>query len=356
MTPHARLWIACFAALGLGAQEPAYFKEEPAAWWKPTGELRLLGDRLRVDGYPSAGFDRGGARLLLRWEPAWAWGRFVLGTRHQVASDPNRLNPERYDQERSNDHRVKLAFLTVEARDERGHAELRVGLQDNPMLTQESLWDRDLSLLGLGLSAGSRVAALGIEEVGVWGVAGRVQTVPGARVDLFAAQGVLKGEVGPVAWTLHGGRWDVRWDGDAHRLRPLPGSLPGLRQRMTFDVVGVGIRLDGPVPVESRWISHRNRHSREDGEELQLFVGSRSRTWWPQVGYVWQRYEPTGTPYPVNGDDWWYVSNAKGPRWLLALPLPRRLLFQASLLRHHWRDVPITRAQVGVTWRFGRLP
>lgn len=354
MAPHRHFWIGIAAAGALTAQEAAYFQEERTPWWKPTsGEVSLQRERIASDDPPGAAIVRTRGLVKLRWEPAWSWGRFVFGTRHALGSDGNRFNVDRYDQEPSNGSRVDLAYLAVAGQSERAFGEVRLGLQDNPMLTQESLWDRDLSTAGVGGRAGFRSEAWGLSEIGVRGLAGRVRTFPGARVDVAAAQAVVRGEVGPATWTLHGGRFEVRWDADQHRLMPLAGSAPGLRQRMAFTAAGAGLRLDFQVPLEAKWISHRNVDTRQDGEELQVFVGSRTRTWWPQAGYVWQRYGSTGTPFVVNGDDWWFVRNAKGPRWMLALPLPKRFLLQASTLRHLWLGETFTRTQVTLSWRFG---
>ncbi|MBI4913311.1 MAG: hypothetical protein HY823_11275 [Acidobacteria bacterium] len=336
------------------AQEPAYFTEEKAHWWRPQGELRLRADRFRSDEYPSEGFDRAGVRLRLGWAWEWSWGRAVLASRHAAGNDPRSLNRARYDQEPSNGNWIETARLDFFTGGDGGFATLRLGLQDNPLLSHQSVWDPDLSLTGASLLASMRHEGLGLQEAGLRAAVGRVRSFPGWDLDLSAGQAVVRWDWEPTAWTLHAGRWELRWTGDLHRFRPVPGGKAGQRQKLTLDTAGAGFVWQTLHPLELRWIRQRNPDTASDGEEFQVFLGGRRRPWIPQVGYVWQRFGPTGTLPPVNGDEWWWIANAKGPRWLLALPLPRGWLLQATTMRHLWlKDgETITRSTVSLTKRF----
>ncbi len=349
-----RILVALCFAIPLLAQEGPFFEEEKAPWWKPEWEVRLIGDRVREEGVPSVGFTRGDARLRLRWTFGWAWGRLVVGSRHAGGTDGNANNLWRYDQEPSNGSHFDTARLDVFKDTEHTSTELRLGLQESALLSQESLWDRDLVFTGAALRAGFRREESGLVELGLRGAAGRVRTLPSRDVDFSAAQGVARFETGPLAWTLHSGVWEVKWTADAHRLRPLPGDPVGAAEHLRFSVQGAGLQWQGVLPVEVKGLHHRNRDTGDTGEEFQAWVGSRARVGWPQAGFVYQRYDRTGTPYPVNGDEWWFLSGAKGPRYILALPLPAKWLVQASYLRHTLMSAPLTfnRTQVTVTKRF----
>lgn len=346
------------AALMLGlpllAQEPPFFEEAKAPWWKPEWELRLVGDRVREDHLAAVGFTRADARLRLRWTFGWEWGRLVVGSRHAAGTDGNANNVFRYDQEPSNGSHFDTARLDFFKDTEHTSTELRLGLQESALLSQESLWDKDLVFTGATLRAGFRREESGLVELGVRGAGGRVRTLPSGDVDFAGVQAVARFETGPLGWTLHSGSWDVKWTADVHRLRPLPGDPVGMAEHLRFSVQGAGVQWQGPLPVELKAIRHRNRDTEDTGEEFQAWVGSRGRAWWPQAGFIYQRYDRTGTPYPVNGDEWWFISGAKGPRYLLALPLPAKWLVQASYLRHTLLtgQAAFARTQLTVTKRF----
>lgn len=327
-----RLVLLC-GTWGLLAQE-AYFKEEAPPWWQPAWELTLRRDRI---GEPEEDYTlvtRESARLRLRWARdagEWSW---ALGSWSALGSDGNRFNIGRYDQQPSNGHRLDAAWIQWARTRERGFMEVRLGHQENPLLSQESLWDKDLRVTGLGLRAAWR--GEGIPELGLRAVGGRVRTLLDGNVTLTAAQGVLRFEFGPVDATLHAGRWILRFDPSTDRERFVPGLDPAARQELRQDVAGAGLVWHAALPLEVKAIRHRDPVSGEDGAEFQAWIGSRSRTWWPQVGYVWQRFDRMGTLYPVNGDDWWFMWNARGPRWEVALPLPHHWLLVATYLQHRW--------------------
>lgn len=343
----------------LSAQEAQYFQETQApSPWLPAVELRLRADRERSETRTGEGSDWQGARLRLRWRRTWGPATFEIGSRHWLGSDDNAAARLRYDQEPSRGSALDTARLDLEATASWGFSELRLGLQDNPLITQESLWDKDLRLTGGALKAGFRSEAAGLAEAGLRVVGGRVKTFPGHDVDLAAGQLVLRGDAGPVDWTLHADRWDLRWTTEQHRFRPTPGTALGQRGRMSFDAAGAGLAWHGEVPLEVRALRQRNRDTRKDGEEFQVFLGGRTRTWWPQAGFVWQRFDAGGTPYPVAGDEWWFINAAKGPRYLLALPLPSRWLLELSYLKHTWATTGerVNRAMLTLTRRFPTAP
>lgn len=324
-------WIAVLVIpLSLAAQD-VYFKETPANPWVPAWELTLRADRI---GWPEEGkslVERESARLRLKW--VWEGGPWSgsLATWAAVGSDGNQFNTLRYDQQPSNGARLDAAWIQVRGASDRGFVELRLGHQENPLLTQESLWDKDLRITGASLRAAFRNET--IQELGLRVSAGRVRTLVDGNVALAAAQAVAQFDTGPVTWTAHGGRWVLRWDTSDHRERKLPGALTGTRQELIQDVVGAGATWHMTVPLELKAIRHRDPEYRDEGAEFQAWLGGRKRPWWPQVGYIWQRYEARGTLFPVNGDDWWFIANARGPRYELALPLPGKWLIVATYVR-----------------------
>ncbi|HBN08885.1 MAG TPA: hypothetical protein DD435_09635 [Cyanobacteria bacterium UBA8530] len=339
------------ASLALSAQEAAFFHEETPSLWKPAWELTLRGDR--TGGLGDEDFQRVGARLRLRWR--WDLGPLetTLATRHAVGSDGNARNFDRYDNLPSNESRLDLAQIAWRPTAPKTFLEVRIGLQETGLLSQESYWDRDLRVLGGGVRAAYRDGKH-VQELGLRGVAGRVRTVQGGRIDVAALQAVLKLDTGAFSWTAHAGRWHLKWDPSEYRLRALPGANPTVRQHSKLDVAGVGVLWNSLLPLEFKAVRHRNPDTREDGAETQFWVGSRNRAWWPQVGYIWQRFEKTGTHFPVNGDDWWYYWNARGPRYELALPLPGNWLVSAVYLRHfrYGADEAVTRRLLILTKRF----
>ena len=346
-------WVVVLTVpLSLAAQD-AYFKETPANPWLPAWELTLRADRIDEPAMRMRLVERESARIRLKW--TWEAGPWSgsLGTWSALGSDSNSLNIWRYDQQPSDGTRLDAAWIQARGATEAGFLELRLGHQENPLLAQESLWDKDLRVTGASLRAGFRSET--IQELGFRGVAGRVRTLPDGKVMLAAAQVVARFDTGPVSWTAHAGHWELRWDASDHRERALPDGVARARQKLSQDVAGVGATLHVAVPLEVKTIRHRDPVSRDDGAEFQVWIGSRNRPWWPQAGYVWQRFEPRGTFHPVNGDDWWFMTNARGPRYEVALPLPRKWLIVATYLQHHsymaW-SYPVDRRLLQVIKRF----
>lgn len=311
--------------------QDTYFKEPVASPWLPAWELTLRGDRIDLPEEGRRLLERSSARLRLKW--TWEEGPWsaALGSWSALGSDPNRLNVERYDQQPSNGTRLDAAWVQVRGASDLGFLELRLGHQENPLLSQESLWDKDLRLNGAALRAAFRGESL--QELGIRATVGRVATLQDGNVVLAAAQAVVRVDTGPLSWTAHAGRWRLTWDATAHRERGLPGSTD-VRPELTQDVLGAAVTWHGTLPVELKAIRHRDPDTKQDGEEFQAWIGGRGRPWWPQLGYVWQRFEARGTFTPVNGDDWWFIANARGPRYEAALPLPRKWLLVATYVRH----------------------
>lgn len=347
-----RVAAALIVALPLAAQD-VYFKEAPANPWLPAWELTLRADRIDEPAMHRRLVERESARLRLKW--TWEAGPWsgTLGTWSALGSDSNALNIWRYDQQPSDGTRLDAAWVQVRGANEAGLVELRLGHQENPLLTQESLWDKDLRVTGASLRAAFRNETF--QELGIRGVAGRVRTLPDGNVMLAAAQLVARFDTGPVSWTAHAGRWMLRWDASDHRELELPGGVVRTRQELSQDVLGAGATWHMIVPLEVKAIHHRDPESREKGAEFQAWIGSRNRPWWPQIGYVWQRFEPRGTFHAVNGDDWWFMTNARGPRYEVALPLPGKWMLVATYLRHQsyraW-SYPVDRRLLQVVKRF----
>jgi hypothetical protein len=278
----------------------------------------------------------------------------VAGTRSALGSDGNQFNPPRWDQQPSNGTQVDLAHADLSWVAERTFGGVRLGFQENGLVASQALWDRNLRLLGGGGTAGFRDTEGLVQEASLRGVAGRVRTILGGRVDVAAGQAVLKLDTGPWSWTAHAGRWGLSWDPGPARLRPLPGHGVTDRQRMVLDAGGASGKWNTAFPLEVRWSGSRNRETGETSEEVQATVGSRERVYWPQLSLTWQRLSSTGTLYPVNGDEWWFYRRARGPRCDLSLPLPHRWVATFTLLRQRsdGEDYLITRTMLVLVKRF----
>lgn len=317
------------------AQEGPPFPEEARNPWVPAWEWTLKGDRVNGLQGDTGDFQRILSFLRLRW--TWESGPFdaTLGTRHALGSDGNQFNVDRYDQQVSNGSRLDLAQIRWRANGPRAFGEVRAGLQEAGLVSHESFWDKDLRVAGLGF----RLAFRGeehLQEAGLRGVVGRVPTLVGGKVDLVALQAVAKFDTGAWSWTFHAGRWELHWDPTDYREHPLPGLPTNARQRLVLDAAGGGLLWNGPLPIEVRSVFQRNPDTSDRGTETQIKLGSRARAWWPQAGFTWQRFERTGTLYPVNGDEWWWIANARGPRYELGLALPAHWFLSATYIRHRW--------------------
>lgn len=328
-----RRWTLALAAATAFGQETVPFPQAETSPWAPAWELTLRADELAEPNLPSDSFRRAGLQLRLRWTWEWEPLKLVVGTRSAVGSDGNQFNAARWDQQPSNGSQLDVAHGDLSWTTERTFGTLRLGLQENGLLSSPALWDRNLRFLGAGGLVGFRGAEGLLQEASFRVAAGRVRNILGGRGDLLAGQLVLKLDTGPFSWTAHAGRWWHAWDPGEERLRRLPGHDPLVRQRMTVDAGGAAVKWNAVFPWEARWFQSKNRESGEDSEEVQVSAGSRERTWWPQVSFTWQRLSSTGTLYPLNGDEWWFYRRAKGPRFEAALPLPGQWILSLVYLR-----------------------
>lgn len=343
------------AQTGVESQVPAYFSEAAPAWWKPKGELLWEAEIIPAVPDPE-GPTATRTRVLLQvgWLADWRFMEGELAFRSALGSDGNALDLFRYDQRPSNGTWLQRASLRFQIAGDGGFGNLVLGLQGNPLISQESLWDHDLAINGVSFRAAFRRDEIGIQEAGIRAVAGRVLTFTGEDADLVAAQGVFRIGIGGFDWTAHLDHWAVRWDRGLHRFEALPGQENSLRQVQRMEVIGVGVRNTGGWPWEVRGIHHRNPATQENGGELQAWFGARTKAWRPQVGVILQRFAPTGTFAPLNGDEWWFVRGARGPRYVLVLPMPNRWRLTLSHLEQT-RDgdrSPVRRTTLSALWRF----
>ena len=351
--PNLRWTFPVLAALAFG-QEAAPFPQEASSPWQPAWEVTLRADQL-VDPVESGGsFRRLNAQLRLRWNWEFEALRLVGGVRSAMGSDGNQFNAPRWDQQPSNGTQVDMAQGDLSGVTEHTFGTLRLGFQENGLLTSEALWDRDLRFLGAGGIAGVRSSDGLLQEASLRAQAGRVRNLLGGQGDLAAGQLVLKVDTGPWSWTAHAGRWVLSWAPGEARLRRLPGHDPTQRQQLVVDAGGASGKWNTTFPLEARWFRSANRDTGETSEEVQVTAGSRERVYWPQASFTWQRLSSTGTLYPVNGDEWWFYRRARGPRFDLALPLPGHWLVSAVLLRQRLdgEEYLITRTMLVLVKRF----
>lgn len=346
--------VLTLGRLGAFGQEAEPFEPERRPWWQPSWEVVLRGDRLEDPGTPSEAFRRVQSQLRLRW----AWERedlrLTAGLRAAMGSDGNRFNAPRWDQQPSNGTQVDVFHGSYGWVSARSFGTLTLGFQENGLVTSQALWDRNLRLLGAGGRLGFRSTDGLVQEAGLRAVAGRVRNVLGGRGDLAAAQAVLEADTGPWSWGAHAGRWRLAWDPGAERLRRVPGHDPLARQEMTVDAGGLSATWHSRFPLEARWFQSRNTETGETSEEVQLIAGGRERLYWPQLSFTWQRLSSTGTLYPVNGDEWWFYRNAKGPRLDLAVPLPGQWVAALAHMRQTFgsESYRVTRTLLVLTKRF----
>lgn len=350
-----RLAHCLLGTLALGAQEPAYFQEAERPWWRPQGTLHLDVERLPSlrDDYVQ---DDTRVRTLLDlgWSRSWKAITAEVAVRGAVGSDGNAGNLDRYDQRPSNGAWLQRASLRVEALREHTAASLTLGLQGNPLLSSEALWDRDLALNGTGVRAGYRDDGRGLLEAGVRGVMGWVRTFPDQAVWVRAAQALLRLEAGGAEWLLHVDRWEVRWDAGDERFEPLPGGAALRRQMVRLDVAGLGVSGGADLPWSVGATLQRNAITRETGTEVQAWLGPQARPFRPRVGLIHQRLAATGTAFATGGDDWWFVGASRGSRWVAQLPLRRGMRLALAQLFHRTDADPRTskRTSLSLEWRF----
>ncbi len=359
-----RLSALCLAGVALSAQQPEYFKEEKRAWWKPGVELEAFHDRIEFDPYNRKPIERTLGRLRLRWQLGGEsdWWKLRAGSVHRASSDGNRNNVARLDNEPSNGSSLDLAELRLRALSAHGGAELHGGLVESGLLSQESLYDPDLRIIGGGGRVFWRHEASGLEELGLRGETGDIRLVQGGRVRITAFQGVLRFSTGPVTWTAYGGPWklEARQEDAAKFRRQNPGGTGGGYPNPTyrFDTFGAGFLWSGDLPLEVKALRHKNKDTGEKGEELQVWLGASTRPYWPRVGYIRQLLAPTGALASVNGDLWWHHASADGERYVLQLPLPKKWSLTYSIVDQRRRNVapPATvgfkRTLVGLSKRF----
>ena len=365
------VFMAALAAAGLRAQDsaaPAYFKEEAPPWWKPAYAITLTSEHIRLgDDDPPNFIDRTRGSLRLRWGLG-AEGEVLhldAGVVGYMGSDSNIHNLPWQDNERSNGMVLDVADLRARWLKSAGGLELHGGLLENPLISSESLWDADLRIIGASGKAFLRTENGLITEAGVRGVAGEVRLLDHGRVKLRAVQAVLKVETGPVAWFAHAGRWtmDARQEDAAHFLRSNPGpggyvrpDLGSAYEEPHFDlnVYGGGLSVEQGIPFELKVLRAQNREYRDRGDELQAWIGSRTRVWWPQFGYIRQRLDASGALASVNGDRWWFHAYADGQRYVLALNLPGHWRAQLDRIVQRGREStgPIERTGLSLIKRF----
>ncbi len=359
-----RLPGCLLAGAVLAAQQPQYFQEAPRAWWKPAAELEAFHDRLEFDPYTRKPIERDLLRLRLRWEfggESDTW-QVRVGSVHRAGSDGNRNFVPRLDNERSNGSALDLAEVRLRALSASGGIEAHAGLVENGLLSQESLYDPDLRILGGGLRLFWRHEASGLEELGLRAETGKIQLPLHGEVKLTGVQGVLRFSTGPVTWSAYGGPWkmEARQEDAANYRRQNPGGAGGIypNPEFRFDTLGAGMLWSGDVPLEVKALRHKNKDTGERGEELQVWLGSSTRPYWPRVGYIRQLLPPTGALASVNGDLWWHHANADGERYVLQLPLPKKWSLSYTVVDQRRRNaappatVGFKRTMAGIAKRF----
>ena len=331
------------AALPMAAQEATYFQEEKPNPWTPAWELTAQAERQNLP--PAlADFDRSDLRLRLRWTFDLGEGLDLkAGVVGGLGSDGNRKNLLRQDNQPSNGSRLDLAELHEASFGETAGFEAQGGLVENPLLASETLWDPELRIIGGGGRAFLRTDSV-VEELGLRAAAGQVRLMDGGRVRIRAAQAVARLAFGAFTVSVHGGVWD---------LEPRQQDAPGfLRQNggggigpdgtyygdygtygntggyvdphYRYTVYGAQLAWDGALPVSVAAQRQRRQQDGDIGQDFQVWVGSPTRRWWPQAGFIHQILDTDGALGSINGDRWWFHSNAYGDRYVLALNLPQR--------------------------------
>jgi len=356
---HRSLIFLLLSSGSLLAQD-TFFKEPTRKWWLPTWELNGWHEDIdRGPGRPAIIRDR--SRLRLRWQIGEddGWIQFRAGSAHYAGSDGNKFNLARFDNEPSNGSRLDLAELRIQGLGARGGAEIRGGLVENGLISTESLWDPDLRVIGGFGKAFLRSPEGLFDEIGIRATVGDTRLLDGGRVEITAVQGVAKFTTGQVSWTFFGGPWNLkaRKEDLAKFRRQNPLTTPGYYDVATsfpLTTYGAAISSSTGFPFEIKAQRHTNRNTKDEGGELQVFLGSRTRKWFPQVGWVRQIMAPSSQLASINGDLWWFHANADGNRYIVALPLPRKWLVQYSYLNQRLRSAkdPLTTHRVDVIKRF----
>ncbi|HET8900665.1 MAG TPA: hypothetical protein VFM84_01900 [Holophagaceae bacterium] len=334
--------LLCCAALGLPLSAQEYFKEEKPDPWIPAWELTAQAERQNLPpGLPD--FDRSDARLRLRWTFGSEDGfQFRAGTVSYLGSDGNSKNLLRQDNQPSNGSRLDMAELRFSHFAESAGVQIQGGLVENPMLASETLWDPNLRVIGGGGRVFLRTETV-LEEAGLRGVAGEVRLLNGGRVRVRAGQAVARLVLGPVTATVHGGLWDLHPRQEDASLFIRQNSGGGLGPggyygnygvygdtggyadpHYRYEVYGAQLNWDTAVPLSVSAQRQKRQEDGDIGQDFQIWVGSPTRRWWPQAGFVHQIIDTDGALGSLSGDRWWYHSNASGDRFVLALNLPQR--------------------------------
>ena len=350
------LLLSCGSLLA----QDTFFKEPERKWWLPSWELNGWHEDIdRGPGKPAIIRDR--ARLRLRWQMGEddGWVQLRAGSAHYAGSDGNKFNLARFDNEPSNGSRLDLADLRIQGLGAKGGAEIHAGLVENGLISTESLWDPDLRIIGGFGRAFFRSSEGLFDEIGIRATVGNARLLEGGRVDLTAVQGVAKFTTGQVSWTFFGGPWNLRARqqdlAKFHRQNPLTDpEYNDVATDFSLMTYGAGISSSTGFPFEIKALRHTNRSTKEVGGELQVFLGSRTRKWSPQIGWVRQNMAPSSQLASINGDLWWFHANADGNRYIAALPLPKKWLVQYSYLNQRLRSAqdPLTTHRVDVIKRF----
>lgn len=338
-----RACLALALALPVAAQDAAYFQEEKPNPWIPAWELTAQAERQNLPP-GRMDFSRSDVRLRLRWTFDLSDGfELKAGSVSYLGSDGNSKNLARMDNQSSNGSRLDLAELHYSATAETAGIELQGGLVDNPMLASETLWDPELRVIGGGGRAFLRTDSV-FEELGLRGVAGEVRLLRGGRVRIRAGQAVARLSVGALTATFHGGLWDLQprqedapWflrqnggggigpDGAYYGDYGTYGNTGGyVDPHYRYEVYGAQLDWDAAVPVSVAAQRQKRQEDGDIGQDFQVWVGSPTRRWWPQAGFIHQILDTDGALGSLNGDRWWYHSNAYGDRYVLALNLPQR--------------------------------
>lgn len=357
---HRNLIFILLSGGSLLAQD-TYFKEPERKWWLPIWELNGWHDNIDLGpGKPAIIRDR--SRLRLRWQIGEEsdWIQLRAGSAHYAGSDGNRFNLARFDNEPSNGTRLDLADLRLQAVGASGGVEVHGGLVENGLISTESLWDPDLRVIGGFGRAFFRVPDGALEELGIRATVGDARLIEGGRVGITAVQGIAKLATGPVSWAFFGGTWNLKAREEDlakfHRQNPYSNPEYYSSESTNFPLTAYGIVIasSSVFPFEIKAQRHTNRTTQEQGGELQVFLGSRTRKWWPQLGWVRQIMAPTSQLASVNGDLWWFHAAADGSRYIVALPLPSKWLIQYSYLDQRLRSAKtsLTNQRIDIIKRF----
>ena len=123
-----------------------------------------------------------------------------------------------------------------------------------------------------------------------------------------------------------------------HRQNPLTNpEYSDVATNFQLATYGAVISSDTVLPFEIKAHRHTNRNTKDEGGEFQLFLGSRTRKWIPQIGWVRQIMGLSSQLASVNGDIWWFHANADGYRYIAALPMPKKWLIQYSYIDQRLR-------------------